>query len=1042
MQKTTAFTDLFIKRPVLAIVVSLAIVIVGIQAYFSLNARQFPKNENAVVTITTTYIGSDAALVRGFITTPIERAIATSDGIDYIESTSRAGVSTIRAHLKLNFNGKAALSEISTKVDQVRSDLPTGSEVPILSVQTAGTQVGAAYLNFQSKNHKANEITDYLTRVVQPRLSSVAGVQRAEILGARNYAMRIWLDPKKMAAFDIAPAQINAAIRKNNYLSTIGQTKGQYVSVSMTANTDLNSVEEFESIVLAKHQGALVRMKDVAKVELGSEAYDTDVRFSGKPAVFLGIWVLPDANTIDVIAEVRAELERIKESLPAGMEAGMDYDSSEYIKDSIKEVYSTLSETLAIVVLVIFLFMGSLRAVVVPVVAIPISLIGGFFLMQMFGFSLNLLTLLAVVLSVGLVVDDAIVVVENVERHIRLGFSRIEAARIAVHQLIGPVIATTLVLVAVYAPIALQGGLTGVYFKEFALTLSGAVIVSSVVALTLSPMMSSRLLKPKGKNHFLTRFINHQFSRLQVIYEGVLGQILEARLWVYVVWLGLSIMAVPMFLMSPRELAPIEDQNFILGLFETPANSSLEQTSHYANQVFEIWKTMPEYDFTFQLTRPTTAFGGMGLKPFSERTRSVHQVVAECQEKVDRVPGIKSFMLAPSALPGGGDFPVEFVIATTDETENALEYAKKLQMAATQSGLFAFPPKIDLKYDLKQSEIKLDYNKIADLGLDVQQVGRDLSAALGGNYVNRFSMDGRSYKVIPQISRTYRLNPDQLNTLHVSGPNGSLIPLNLIASLVDSIEPRSLNRFQQLNAIKLSGITTRTVETALSFLEEQADAILPRGYVVDYTGESRQLRKEGGNSKFLQTFALAIIVVFLVLAAQFNSFRDPFIILLGSVPLAVFGASIFTFLKMPAPDFSFFTDGWTTTFNIYTQVGLVTLVGLIAKNSILIVEFANALQRQGYSKIDAVKEASAIRLRPILMTTAATILGHFPLVLVSGAGAAARNSIGLVLVGGLSIGTIFTLFIIPAIYILIAADQNLGGSKEHEADSVRDVTHA
>ena len=662
--------------------------------------------------------------------------------------------------------------------------------------------------------------------------------------------MRIWLDPKKMAAFKIAPEQIHAAIRKNNYLSAIGQTKGQLVSISMKANTDLNSVEEFESIVLANHQGALVRMKDVAKVELGSEVYDTDVRLSGKPAVFLGVWVLPDANTIDVITEVRAELERIKESLPAGMVAGMDYDSSEYIKDSIKEVYTTLSETLAIVVLVIFLFMGSLRAVAIPVVAIPISLIGGFFLMQILGFSLNILTLLAVVLSVGLVVDDAIIVVENVERHIRLGFSRIDSARIAVNQLIGPIIATTLVLVAVYAPIALQGGLTGVYFKEFALTLSGAVIVSSIVALTLSPMMSSHLLKPKGKNHFLARFINDQFSRLRIIYERVLDQILEARLWVYVIWLGLCIMAVPMFMMSPRELAPVEDEGFVLGLFETPANSSLEQTSHYADQVYEIWKTMPEYDFTFQLTRPTTAFGGMGLKSFSERTRSVHQVVAECQEKVDLVPGIKSFMLAPSALPGGGDFPVEFVIATTDETEDALVYAEKLQVAAMQSGLFAFPPKIDLKYDLNQSEINLDNDKIADLGLDIQQVGRDLSAALGGNYVNRFSMDGRSYKVIPQISRMNRLNPDQLNSIHVSGPNGSLIPLNSIATLVDSIEPRSLNRFQQLNAIKLSGITTRTVDKALSFLEEKAEAILPKRYVVDYTGESRQLRKEGGIVSF------------------------------------------------------------------------------------------------------------------------------------------------------------------------------------------------
>jgi multidrug efflux pump len=651
-------------------------------------------------------------------------------------------------------------------------------------------------------------------------------------------------------------------------------------------------------------------------------------------------------------------------------------------------------------------------------------LIGGFFLMQLFGFSLNLLTLLAIVLSVGLVVDDAIVVVENVERHIRMGRGRFEAARIAAHELIGPIIATTLVLVAVYAPIALQGGLTGAYFKEFALTLSGAVIVSSIVALTLSPMMSSYLLKPKGENRILTRFINKQFTRLRIAYENILGQILDARRWVYLLWLGLCLLAIPMFLMSPRELAPKEDQGFLFGFFETPANASLEQTTHYTKQVFDIWRDIPEYNFTFQLTQPTFAFGGIGLVPWSERSRTVHEVVVDCQEKVARIPGIKSFMLAPAALPGGGDFPVEFVIATTEETEKALVYAKKIQGAAMQSGLFAFPPKIDVQYDKNQSEIKMNHDKIADLGLDVQQVSRDLSAAVGGNYVNRFSIDGRSYKVIPQISRSARLNPDQLSNIQVSGPNGGLVPLDTIAEIVDRVEPRSLNRFQQLNAVKLSGVTTRTIETALSFLEEQAEAILPKGYVIDYTGESRQLRKEGGNNEFLQTFALAIIVVFLVLAAQFNSLRDPFIILLGSVPLAVFGASIFTFLKMPAPNFSFFTDGWTTTFNIYTQVGLVTLVGLIAKNSILIVEFANTLQREGLSKIDAIRESSAIRLRPILMTTAATILGHFPLVLVTGAGAAARNSIGLVLVGGLSIGTVFTLFVIPSIYVLIAAEHN------------------
>lgn len=1041
MQNTASFTDLFIKRPVLSIVVSLVIIIAGIQSYFSLSVRQYPKNENAVVTVSTVYVGADADLVRGFITTPIERAIAAADGIDYIESTSAAGVSTVNAHLKLNYDGKTALSEISTKVDAARGDLPAGSEVPVLSVETAGSQTAAAYLGFRSDILDANEVTDYLTRVVQPRLSAVDGIQRAEILGARNFAMRIWLEPHKMAALGVAPSLVSSAIQKNNYLSRVGTTKGQLITVSMTANTDLKTVEEFESIVIKKNGEALVRLKDVARVELGSESYDFDVQFSGERAVFIGVWILPNANTINVIADVRNELEHVKQALPKGMTAAVAYDSSEYIKDSIDEVYITLSETLAIVVLVIFLFMGSLRAVTIPVIVIPISLVGSFFLMQLFGFSLNLLTLLAIVLSVGLVVDDAIVVVENVERHIRAGKSRLEAARIAARELIGPIIATTLVLVAVYIPIAIQGGLTGAYFKEFALTLSGAVIVSSIVALTLSPMMSSQILKPKSTDGALSQFINTQFKKLRIIYNQSLDVVLSARPCVYAIWFGLLIIAIPMFLMSPRELAPAEDQGFLFGVFDTPPNSTLEQTVHSAEQVYDIWSAAPEYLQTFQVTQPTSAFGGMRLKSWSERTRSVKEVVAESQMKANEIPGISSFIIAPAALPGGGNFPIEFVIASTESTEKTLGYAQQIQREAAQSGLFTFPPKIDVKYDLNQSEIKLDHDKIAQLGLDLQQVGRDLGAAIGGNYVNRFNLDGRSYKVIPQISRKNRLNPEQLNSIYISGSNGDMIPLASIATIEDSVQPRSLNRFQQMNAVKLSGVTTRTIDAALTFLEDSAAKILPSSYEVDYTGESRQLRKEGGNSKFLRTFGLAILLVFLVLAAQFNSFRDPFIILLGSVPLAIFGASIFTFLKMPAPNFSFFTDSWTTTFNIYTQVGLVTLVGLIAKNSILIVEFSNALQREGFSKVDAVKEAATIRLRPILMTTAATIFGHFPLVLVTGAGAAARNSIGLVLVGGLSVGTIFTLFIIPAIYVLIAAERNAhdeGGDapKTLEASSV------
>ena len=1021
MSVQKSFTDLFIKRPILAIVVNLAIVIVGLQAYFTLNVRQYPKNENAVITITTAYIGADAKLVRGFITTPIERAIAAADGIDYIESTSIQGVSTIQARLKLNYDGKTALSEISTKVDQVRGDLPPESEVPILTIETADSQIAASYLSFRSNILAANEVTDYLTRVVQPRLSAVVGVQKADILGAQNFAMRIWLKPDRLAGLNISPAQINQAIAANNYLSAVGQTKGQLITVNLTANTDLSTVDDFERLVIAERNGGLVRLSDVADVVLGAETYDADVRFSGQKAVFMGVWVLPNANTLDVMAGVRAELDRIKQGLPQGMQATIAYDSTEYIEDAISEVYHTLSETLLIVLVVIFLFLGSLRAVIVPVIAIPISLIGGFFLMQLLGFSLNLLTLLAIVLSVGLVVDDAIVVVENVERHLTEGKGRIEAALIAARELVGPVLATTLVLVAVYTPIALQGGLTGAYFMEFAFTLTGAVVISTVVALTLSPMMSSKFLRANESERGFAGWITRQFEALKHRYSKLLSTALNSRPWIYTIWIALTVLAIPMFILSPPELAPTEDQGFLFGIVQTPSNSTLEHVSHYTQQMYDVYAETPEYDFTFQITNPMFGMGGMGLVPWSERDRSSVQITQDVQQRASVIPGINAFMLTPSALPGGGEMPVEFVLASTAETEQILAYAEQIKNKALQSGKFMFL-KTDVQLDSPQAEIVLDRDKIATMGLSLQQVGQDLGAALGGAYVNRFSIDGRSYKVIPQLKRTSRLNPDQLNDIYTMGPGGRLIPLSSIATIVDSVEPRSLNRFQQLNSVKISGITNQTLDAALAYLEAEAARQLPAGFAFDYTGESRQLRKEGGNKVFLQTFGLAVIMVFLVLAAQFNSFRDPLILLLGSVPLAVFGASVFTFLKIPMPGVEGLTTGWTTTFNIYTQVGLVTLVGLIAKNGILIVEFANALQRQGLPKLEAVHQASLTRLRPILMTTAATILGHLPLTLVSGAGAAARNSIGLVLVGGLSIGTVFTLFIIPVIYVLIAAE--------------------
>jgi multidrug efflux pump len=1024
-----AFTDIFVRRPVLAIVVAMLIIVAGLQAVFTLNVRQYPKSDNASVTVTTVYIGASADLVRGFITTPLERAIAGADGIDYIESQSSQGRSVITARLKLNYDSTKALSEISSKVDQVRGDLPPEAEVPIINIENADSQQAAAYLRFVSDILKPNEVTDYLTRVVQPRLSALAGVQRAEILGGRTFAMRIWLKPDRMAALNISPAQIRAALAGNNYLSAVGQTKGALVTVNLTANTDLRTAEEFEQLVLRASGGAVVRLKDVADVVLGAEDYDSEVRFSGEEAVFMGIWVLPNANSLDVIRAVRTEMESIQKDLPAGMEAGVAYDSTIYIKDAIQEVIKTLAETLLIVIVVIFLFLGSLRAVVIPVVAIPLSIIGAFFLMQMAGFTINLLTLLAIVLCVGIVVDDAIVMVENIERHLSEGLSATEAAIKGARELIGPIISMTITLAVVYAPIGLQGGLTGSLFREFAFTLAGAVAVSGVVALTLSPVMCANLLKPGMEDRGFAGLISRGFNRLRDVYGRALDKVLAARPAVYSVWLVLALLSIPMFKMSPGELAPNEDQGIIFGIIDAPANATIEDTVRYTEAANDIFFQEPETAFSFQITQPSSGFAGMVLKSWGERERTPSEILPEVSAKLATIPGISLFAVVPPALPGGGNFPVEFVIASTAEPQAILDFARQLQEKATASGMFAFPPIIDTKIDQPQAEIVLDRDKVASMGLDLRQIGEDMSAMMGGNYVNRFNIGGRSYKVIPQIERGSRLNPEQLQRIYVTGPNNRLMPLGSVATIKESAEPRSLNRFQQLNAVKLSGVAIRPLDQALTFLEDEAAKILPQGYVIDYTGESRQLRTEG--DKFLPALGIALLLIFLVLSAQFNSFRDPFIILLGSVPLAMFGALIFSFLKMPAPNVPFWTDGWTTTMNIYSQVGLVTLVGLIAKNGILIVEFANQCQLAGMSKIEAVREAARVRLRPVLMTTIATVAGHFPLVLVVGAGAAARNSIGLILVGGMAIGTLFTLFIIPCLYVLMAKDNSKIASRAY-----------
>ena len=1013
-------TDLFIRRPVLAVVVNLVLVIAGLQAIRSLNVRQYPRSENSVVTVTTVYVGASADLVRGFITTPLERVIAAADGIDYMESQSILGLSTINVRLELNYDATKALAEISAKVDQVRRDLPAEAEVPAIDIQSADSQFAAAYLSFNSDALQQNEITEYLVRAVQPRLSALKGVQRADILGARTFAMRVWLKPDRMAALNVSPVQVRAALAANNALAAVGETKGSFIQVNLTANTNLNSVKEFKELAIRSRNGAIVRLGDLAEVALGAEDYDTEVRFSGQTAVFMGIFPLPDANSLDVIKRVRGEMEDIQRALPNGLQGRMAYDATSYISTSIREVLATLGETLVIVMVVIFLFLGSFRAVLIPVAAIPVSLVGGVFLMEAAGFTVNLLTLLAIVLSVGLVVDDAIVVVENVERHLGEGRSPLEAALLGARELVGPIIAMTITLAAVYLPIGLQGGLTGSLFREFAFTLAGAVAISGIVALTLTPVMASRLLRPDVEQHGLAGRIARDLRRLNGLYRRLLDATLRVRPAVYLVWGGVSLLTVPMFMMSSRELAPVEDQGVIFGILDASANSTLDQNSRYAAAVNQAFMSTPETDFTFQITQPSSGFGGMVVKPWSRRRRTIFQILPEVQRKLQAIPGVQVFPVTPPALPGGGQFPVEFVLASTAESAEILEFAHLLQAKAAASGMFAFPPQVDVKIDQPQSEFVVDRDKVAALGMNLAQVGDDLGAMVGGDFVNRFDIAGRSYKVIPQIRRSGRLNPDQLQDLYVTGPGGNLIKLSTVASLRDSVVPRSLNRFQQLNAVKLSGVAIRPLDEALRYLEGEAARILPKGYVIDYTGESRQLRKEGDT--FLPAFALALTLIFLVLAAQFNSFRDPLVILAGSVPLAMFGALIFTFLKMPDPSVPFWTRGWTTSLNIYSQVGLVTLVGLVAKNGILIVEFANHLQLQGRSKLDAVREAATIRLRPILMTTAATIAGHFPLTLVSGAGAAARNSIGLVLVGGMFIGTLFTLFALPSIYMLLARD--------------------
>jgi multidrug efflux pump len=999
-------TDLFIRRPVLAMVVSIVILIAGLQSIRSLSVRQYPRSDIAVVKITTAYIGANADLVRGFITSPLERVIAAADGIDYIESSSAQSLSTITVHLKLNFDTNAALTQLQAKVAQVRNQLPPEAEAPVIDLQMADTQFAAMYLGFSSADLDQNQITDYLTRAVQPRLSSISGVQRADILGNRTFAMRVWLKPDKMAALGLSASDVRDALANNNALAALGQTKGSMISVNLVANTDLRTADEFRQLVVKEKDGVVVRLGDVSDVVLGAENYDQDVRFNGEAATFMGIWVLPTANSLEVIARVREAVKGIRADVPVGMKVGIPYDSTAYIEDALREVTHTLLETLLIVVIVIFLFLGSVRSVLIPVVAIPISLIGAVFIMAVAGFTINLLTLLAIVLSVGLVVDDAIVMVENVERHLHLGQRPFEAAIQAARELVGPIIAMTITLAAVYTPLALQGGLTGALFREFALALAGAVLVSGVVALTLSPMMGSKLLRSGDSEKGYAGWINHRFESLRQGYMRRLSGTLEYRPVVLTLWALVVLLIAPFYMLSTKELAPKEDQGVVFSYLIGAPNSTIDQTMLYARQVYDVYHAIPESASIFQITFPNGGFGGMVTKPWSQRKKTTEQLMLEVSGPLSKIAGLRVLPKIPDPLPGSGDFPIDLVIASTSEPRQLADFAGQLVMKAFASGIFMYADS-DLKYDQPQTEVVFDRDKVRAQGVDLGRAGRDLAVLLGGDYVNRFSIQGRSYKVIPQMKREARLTADQLADIHVTGADGKLVPLSTFATLRTTTEPRELKRFQQLNAVRVTGLIYPgvSVDQALTLLEDEAHRILPQGFTIDYGGLSRQLRTEG--SRFLGTFLLSGILIYLVLAAQFESFRDPFIILAGSVPLAIAGALLFSFVGL-------------TTLNIYSQVGLITLVGLVSKNGILIVEFANHLQEQGRDKAHAVVEAAGTRLRPILMTTAATVVGHMPLVFATGPGAGARNSIGIMLVTGMIIGTVFTLFVVPSIYVLLA----------------------
>ncbi len=1014
-----SFTDIFIKHPVLAIVVNLMLLLVGIRAAQMLPIQQFPKLESTSIEITTVYIGASAESTRGFLTTPIEKAVSSIAGIDFMDSVSVAGISTITIHLKLNYSSTAALAEINARLQQVRRELPAESEPSVVSIQRADRPYASFYLSFTSDQFDLAGLTDFLNRDVQPQLTTIEGVQRVGVEGGRTPAMRIWISPDRLSELNLSPGDVTGALRRNNYLAAIGRVKNDSVQVDLLTDTDLKTVDEFKELIVWQKDGAVIRLGDVATVEMGSEESQMVAMYRGREAVYVSVWPLPGTNEIAVAERLQEAMDKLRPNLPGHVDMQLAFDATKFMRDALKEISKTLVETIAIVGSVVFVFMGSLRTAIVPLVAMPVSLVGATICMYLMGFSLNLLTLLAIVLSVGLVVDDAIVVVENVQRHIREGHSKIQSALIGARELFGPIIAMTITLAVVYAPIGFQGGLTGMLFREFAFTLASAVVLSGIVAVTLSPIMSARMLSASGKEGFLTRFVNMLFDRIQVFYGALLEKALGLRWAIAFSTLLVGLAAIPFYQFSGKELAPVEDQGAIAVILQASPDSTLNSTKQWATQLGKQFDAMPETDYMWALVGSNSGFGGVITHDWHERQklgqRSTADMIGETFGLASVVPGLKPLPILVPPLPVASNFDVEMVLKSDLPVERLLEIGNEISSKANEAGMFMFVD-IDLKVDLPQAQVIIDRERVADMKLDLAGIAQELGVLLGGGYVNRFNYFNRSYQVIPQLSEADRQSTSSLMDIKIRTPNGQLIPVSSFAKILPLTAPRVLNRFQQQGAIRINAamLPGLTKETGLNAMEQIVRGVAGEGSLIDYAGESRQIRKEG--STLTVTLGIAIALIYLVLAAQFKSFRDPLIVLMGSVPLAISGALALTFLGL-------------TTINIYSQVGLITLVGLVAKNGILIVEFANHLQEQGRTKWRAAIEASQTRLRPVLMTSAATILGHMPLVFVTGPGAQARNSIGIVLVAGMGIGTLFTLFVVPSLYVLIA-----GTHTKHEEE--------